>query len=469
VRQIWGTVTELVQRPGAQREGYSEAMVQIDDCDGRGSGSDSDSDASNGAPEKAVCYPQLTGAVQVGERVLLNTTAVDLDLGTGGVHFVVARASDDSKGAQLNEAMQPEAGHLMKLRYTPHQLNVLSVEAQESPYHTIMENRDSLEGVPVVCCGLHSQVPLVAAAIKKAVPTLVVGYVMDDAAALATSLSKILADSVEAGLIDVTVSTGQAFGGQIEAINLHSGLLAAVHVGGCDVVIASIGPGLAGTGTPFGHGGVAQGEAINAAATLGGAPIACLRMSEADTRDRHLGISHHSLTALSRVALAPSIIAIPHMDDSCPVFDRVNDELDQLPNQVGHTAFQLEELFYDEAALRGVKVITMGRDYDRDPLFFEAASAAGATAAMVAVMTIEDEAAAAVEKAESNIAAATAAAGCSSATASGCSASPSSIGASAASGAVSGTAATAAANTDTAAEHTCKGASNCASPCDNSS
>ena len=412
MKLIWGTVIELSAGSKTQRDGYSELIVTVDERDGEA---------------RAVCYPQLTGAAVVGERVLLNTTAVDLGLGTGGMHFVVARAAA-TNGVSFEEAMQPDAGHLMKLRYTPHQLNVLSVEAQESPYHKIMENRDSLEGVPVVCCGLHSQVPLVAAAIKKAMPSLRVAYVMDDAAALAASLSTVLAQSLDAELIDVSVSTGQAFGGQIEAINLHSGLLAAVHVGGCDVLITSIGPGLAGTGTPFGHGGVAQGEAINAVASLGGAAIACLRMSQADERTRHLGISHHSLTALSRVALAPATIAVPYMSEDSPVYEQVNQELDELPSMVEHMAFQLEQSFYDSDALRGVTVKTMGRNYDDDPIFFEAAAAAGATAAMMAVMTIEKEAA------DVSTASSTAAA---------------------------------VKDSDTVTEHSCVGQHNCANPCNN--
>ena len=450
MRLIWGTVVKLSEQEGAQRKGYSELFVEVDGRDGQAT---------------AIAYPELTGPVAAGDRVLLNTTAVDLDLGTGGKHFVVARAEDACAGSaeeapatagsadststaavHFEEAMQPEAGHLMKLRYTPHQLNVLCVEAQESPYHKVMETRDSLEGVPVVCCGLHSQVPLVAAAIKKAMPSLVVGYVMDDSAALALNLSKILADATEVGLIDVTVSTGQAFGGQIEAINLHSGLLAAVHVGGCDVVIAGIGPGLAGTGTPFGHAGVTQGEIINATATLGGNPVVCLRMSQADKRDRHQGISHHSLTALSRIALAPATIAAPFMDEDCPVRELVDGELDEMPNPVGHMAFQLEESFYDEEALRGLKVTTMGRDFTQDPIFFEAAAAAGATAAMIAVMTIEEEASAAIED---HAAKEAAAAGSGPATvaadrgaAGGCSAQPST-------------------------GQGCKEAGNCPSPCDN--
>ena len=367
MRLMWGTVVEVIE----QRAGCDELSVELD---GRAGSS------------RAILYPELTGKASEGERVLLNTTALDLELGTGGKHFVVARAGENSpEGISFEERMDPDEGHLMKLRYSPLQLNVLSVEAQESPYHKVMEYRESLEGIPVVCCGLHSQVPLVAATVKKLIPHAIVGYVMDDAGALALSLSSVLAQAVDKGLIDVTVSTGQSFGGQIEAINLHSGLLAAAHVGACDVIITAIGPGLAGTGTPFGHGGVAQGEQINAVAVLGGRAVVCLRMSQADKRERHLGISHHTITALSRIALAPATIAVPALPEDSAVREKVEEQLDALPNFVGHGAFQLEEPVFDKAALRGIEVKTMGRGPDEDPLFFEAAAAAGATAAAFAV------------------------------------------------------------------------------------
>ncbi|MCL2680513.1 MAG: DUF3866 family protein, partial [Coriobacteriia bacterium] len=137
MKRLWGKVTEVT----SQRAGISELLVSVEGREGQA---------------RAICYPDLTGQVQVGERVLLNTTALDLKLGTGGAHFVIAAADD----AASDTAIDPAAGHLMKLRYTPHQINVLSVEAPESVHHRIMERRDSLEGVPVVCCGLHSQVPL---------------------------------------------------------------------------------------------------------------------------------------------------------------------------------------------------------------------------------------------------------------------------------------------------------------------
>ena len=53
------------------------------------------------------------------------------------------------------------------------------------------------------------------------------------------------------------------------------------------------------------------GEAVNAAATLGGRPVAALRVSQADPRERHRGVSHHSLTAYGRVALAPADVVVP--------------------------------------------------------------------------------------------------------------------------------------------------------------
>ena len=326
----------------------------------------------------ALCYPALTGACERGERVLVNTTARDLALGTGGVDFVVARAGAGD-GVLLDEANDPEDGHVMKLRYTPLQRNVLAVEAPESPYHKVMERLDTLEGIPVVCCGLHSQVPLVAAAIKQVDPSLRVGYVMTDQASLPLAFSKLVARCRELELLDATLTCGQAFGGELEAVNLYSGLLAACHVQGCDVVIVSIGPGLAGTGTPFGHGGVAQGEAINAVGALGGSPIACLRMSFADERERHQGISHHSLTALGRVAAVPATAIVPYLEGTQQQ-QRIEAQLENLGSRVEHYFAQLEQPCFVDEALRGLRVTTMGRGPEDDPVFFEAAYAAGAAA-----------------------------------------------------------------------------------------
>jgi hypothetical protein len=353
MRLEWGSVQVVVR----QGDDYQELGVDIE-----------------GTAGVAVAYPALSGACEVGDRVLLNTTAVQLGLGTGGKHFVVARAGS---GLSLDN---PSPGHIMKLRYTPMQLDVLAVESPESPAHDAMAAADSLFGMPVVCCGLHSQVPLVAAAVKQADPALKIAYCMTDSASLALPLSDNVRAAVSAGLLDVTITCGQAFGGQLEAVNLHSGLLAAKHVARADVAVVAIGPGVVGTTTPFGHGGVAQGEALNAVAALGGTPIAVLRMSFADTRERHRVISHHTLTALTRITLARAIVAVPLLPESFA--EQVEGVLGASGIDERHRCVQARKDAF--ADLRGLNVSTMGRGPAEDPAFFLAAFAAGEVAARLA-------------------------------------------------------------------------------------
>lgn len=358
MRLVWGSVVSVP----ASVEGLQNLEVELDD----------------GSLQHAINYPRLVRKCVEGDRVLLNTTAMDLELGTGGKHFVVARLGEAS-GVAFDA---PAGGHIMKLRYTPMQVDVLAVESQESPHHAVMKNATDLAGMPVVCCGLHSQVPLVAAAIKQADPNLKVAYCMTDTAALALPLSDIVRAGVAEGLIDATISCGQAFGGRYEAVNLHSGLLAARHVAGADVAIAAIGPGVVGTATPFGHGGIAQGEAINAVAVLGGVPVAALRLSFADTRARHRVVSHHTLSALTQIALASARVAIPSLPEEYA--EQVEDVLEiagvwKLHQRCDSTAGRIPA-----PDLRGIEVKTMGRGLAEDPAFFAAAFAAGGVAAGVA-------------------------------------------------------------------------------------
>jgi hypothetical protein len=358
MRLSWATVVSA-ERVG---EGLQRLDVELDD----------------GARGRAIGYPTLSSWCQEGDRVLLNTTAVDLALGTGGSHFVVARLGE-AAGVAVDA---PSGGHIMKLRYTPMQLDVVSVESPESPHHETMRSATSLDGMPVVCCGLHSQVPLVAAAVKKADPALRVAYCMTDQAALSLHLSDLMRASVGAGLVDTTLTCGQSFGGELETVNLHSGLLAARHVAEADVAIAAIGPGVVGTGTPFGHGGVGQGEAINAAGVLGGRPVACLRVSFADVRSRHRGVSHHSLVALSRIACTPATVAIPALADE--FLDAIDEQLVSAGVWNLHRRADAECTALDSPSLKGVEVRSMGRGPVDDPAFFAAAFAAGEIASKVA-------------------------------------------------------------------------------------
>ncbi|MRR12391.1 DUF3866 family protein [bacterium] len=322
------------------------------------------------APARAVAFSALGSICAPGDRVLCNTTAVDLALGTGGEHFVVAKAGD---GESFND---PVPGHIMKLRYTPLQRDFTVIEEPAGGHHEAMAEARSLEGLPVVCCGLHSQMAVVAAAIKQRAPRLNVAYIMTDEAALPLAVSRLVPALLGAGLLDSTITCGQAFGGQYEAVNLYSALLAARHVLAADVALVSIGPGIPGTATPFGHSGVAQGQAINAVGALGGVPVAALRVSFADKRPRHVPVSHQTLTALGVVALARALVAVPVLRQEQD--DVLVDTLEQAGLWTRHERRrQIVEL----PEMRGVEVRSMGRSAEDDPAFFLAAAAAGVVAA----------------------------------------------------------------------------------------
>ena len=356
MKLVWGTVESVI----ALRTGLQRLAVSVDG-EGRA---------------EAVAYTALSGSCAAGERVLLNTTAVDLGLGTGGMHIVVARVHEG--GAPTGVAFDDASGgHVMKLRYTPLQRDVVSAEAPESPYATALRDLTDVSGMPVVCCGLHSQVALVAAAVKDMVPKARIAYCMTDQAALPLAFSELVPVLRSSGLLDVTLTCGQAFGGEIETVTLHSALVAARAVGHADVAIVAIGPGVVGTASPLGHGGIAQGEALNAAAAVSGQPVAALRLSFADPRKRHHGVSHHCLTALGRIALAPALVAVPGLRPEQAL--EVDGQLCAARVWERHQRFDVADITTPD--LKGIEVRSMGRGPADDPAFFAAAAAAGRAAA----------------------------------------------------------------------------------------
>ena len=265
---------------------------------------------------KALAYPAIVGEPRVGDRVLLNLTALDRGLGTGGYALVVAlpdRLPVDLRGRGAGADAEPPPGHLVKARYTPLQVMVLGADEQESPHHQVLREADDVGGMPVVVADLHSSLPAILAGLLADRPSARAAYVMTDGGALPAWFSRTLAGLRAAHWLVGSVTVGQAFGGDLEAVTLHSGLLAARHVLGADVAVVIQGPGNLGTDTRWGFSGVAAGEAINAAAALGGRPIGVLRVSEADERPRHRGLSHHSSTAYGRVALAPADLVLPEL------------------------------------------------------------------------------------------------------------------------------------------------------------
>lgn len=366
MRLVWGTVT-LVEESSRDSQ---TLLVEVDAEAGGGSRS-------------ALCYMALSGGCAEGDRVLLNTTAVDMGLGTGGFDLVVARLPAPGAGATRMPGGvaldDPSGGHILKLRYTPLQRDVLAVEEPASTHHGTLSEAADIGGMPVVCCGLHSQVTPVAAAIKEARPDARVAYVMTDEATLAMPMSRLVRACVDVGLLDVTVSAGQSFGGQIEAVNTYSGLLAARHVARADIAIVAIGPGVAGTGTKFGHGGISQGVSLNAVAALSGRGVAVVRMSFAEERGRHQGVSHHTLTSLTRVALARCRVALPALPEEQA--RTVDAQLEEARVWDLHDRVDVPRAPEQLPDTRGVPMSSMGRSAEDDPAFFCAAAAAGDVAA----------------------------------------------------------------------------------------
>jgi len=319
-------------------------------------------------PERAYVLTQLTGPVGVGDRVVVNTTAVELGLGTGGwhvVHWNLAR----------EEWREPGPGHVLKARYTSLQADVGSTEEHESG----LADCDSVEGMPVVAAGLHSQVPAVAAAFKDAAPEARLVYVMTDGAGLPLALSDLVATLTDRGLIDSTVTCGQAFGGDYEAVSVHSALAVARQVAGADAVVVAMGPGVAGTGTRLGFSAIEVAPILDAAAALGGRPIACLRASFADPRPRHQGLSHHSATTLGLACRSRVTIPLPLVGGAEE--DRLRADITAAGLDVRHDVVTLKPPdvlgLFDR---HGLTVTSMGRPAAADPVFFACAAAAGVVA-----------------------------------------------------------------------------------------
>jgi len=305
---------------------------------------------------RAMNYPDLTGVCQPGDRVLLNTTAELLQLGTGGWHYVLA--------VHGRERSLSKMGHIMKLRYTPLQGRTLSVEEPDSPYHEVMERADSLHGLPVAVGSLHSMLAPFAWTVHHAGQVRRLAYLMSDGAALPLGFSRVVSALKTRGLVHKTITFGHAFGGDLEAVNIYSALLAAKHVAKADLAVVLMGPGVVGTETTWGTTALEQGVFLNAVLQLGGAAVAIPRLSEKDSRERHQGISHHTRTVLSKVVQGPVYVPMP--DYYLTLFTDPNHtaELGQ------HVSWEGTADSYANLSQAGLEFSTMGRGPADDPLFF---------------------------------------------------------------------------------------------------
>ena len=297
---------------GRAWRGAVELEVELDDAP-PGAG---DADGSGGSPTgpravhaavRALAYPDLVGVIEVGARVLLNVTALDRGLGTGGYALVAARTD------RVPDDPTPSPGHLVKARYTPLQTMVLGVDDQESAHHELLRDADDLGGVPVVVADLHSAVPAIIAGARHSAalagrPAPRVAYVMTDGGALPAWFSRTVSTLRDAGWIASCVTVGQAFGGDLEAVTVHMGLLAAHLVVAADLVVVAQGPGNLGTGTRWGFSGVSAGDALNAVTN------SVLRLTGVGTHDDgggHGELPHteDELRALLAQAVASGTIA----------------------------------------------------------------------------------------------------------------------------------------------------------------
>lgn len=293
----------------------------------------------------------LIGTVAMGDPVVLNTSAVDLGLGTGGWHVVHWNLSRRTWS-------QPGPGHIMKLRYTSLQADTGAAEED------LADLPEALDGMPVVACSLHSQVGVVAAVVRHLRPAARIAYVMTDGAALPLALSDLVHALRTRGVVDATITAGNAFGGDLEAVSVPSALALARHVATADVAIVGMGPGAVGTASALGTTAVEAAAVIDAAHALGGRVALCCRASGVDARPRHRGVSHHVHTILHLAAHRPEL-PLPA----------------SLATEVAGATVVEGPGAADALAASDLVVMSMGRGPDDDPVFFAAATSAGAWAA----------------------------------------------------------------------------------------
>ena len=312
-----GTVTAVTER--------HEGLVRIE-VDGR----------------PCVAYPGLTGPVALGDDVLVNVQAVELGLGSGGFDVLHANLT---RGLGLAPA---EGAHVMKLPYTPLQHAVRHAEEDGA-------RLESLRGLPVVCCSLHSQVAPACAGLGEG---LRVAYVQVPGGALPVSLSDTVRALRERRLVETSVAVGACIEGDVSCVSTAAAFVWAAEEG-YDAVVCSIGPGIVGTASPWGHGGLAVAESVQTAAVLEGRPVLAVRYSEGDPRERHRGLSHHTRAVLALAGQAevgwPEGLEVPEELEDAVVVD----------------------VSGWEKACAGLPLAHMGRGPGDDPWFFAAAFAAG--------------------------------------------------------------------------------------------
>jgi hypothetical protein len=308
----------------------------------------------DGGPRDAIAYPALTGPVEKGDEVVVNVEAQDLGLGSGGFDIVCVNLTRGLGGAGADGA------HVMKLNYTPLQHAVVPIEEGLEIVPEALE-------FPVVVLALHGQLAPAAFAASSGCR---IGYVQTVGGALPGQLSDVVSQLIDLNLLVGHITVAPCFGGTHEAITLEGALHAATERLGWDGALIGPGPGILGSASALGHGGLAALHGTQSAQALGCDVILAPRLSGGDPRERHLGLSHHTrsvLELLSRPVTVPVPSGITQASRT-----QLHEALD------GHSALEVDvEEMIEPYRQSGLPAVTMGRSLEADEDFFRAALAAG--------------------------------------------------------------------------------------------
>ncbi|TMW73688.1 DUF3866 family protein [Alteribacter natronophilus] len=321
--------------------------------------------ATDGGCGRAVLYTSLYQKVKPGDRVKVNVTAGMLGLGTGGADFVcsIEREGESAEGT-------PE-GHIMKCRYLPVQQSMLTVESPENHDAAgLYQEELHLGGKRILLCELHSMLPVVWRLYRDLKPGGRLVAIIDDQAALALPFSRILG-RLHGEEDFISITAGQAFGGKYEAVNVLTAMQYAADTYPDALIVITVGPGVAGTGTRYGYSGIVQASWANLIGKKGGIPVWAPRLSQADRRNRHYGLSHHTITALTELTYADSVLPLPAGEETWRHIDC--EAVEKMKRHPWIEVPEIEEsrvMRWITAVLGGENVTTMGRGIKEDLLFF---------------------------------------------------------------------------------------------------
>jgi hypothetical protein len=338
---------------------------------------------ASGERRAAIADISLVGSCEVGDELIVNVQALDLGLGSGGfdvVHVNLTRGLSAAGGAGEN---------VMKLNYTSLQHTVRPVEGEllRLPVRA-----------PVAVLALHGQLSSVAWAFGQARPGGRLGFVQTIGGALSGGHSRTVRELRERGLLAGHLTAGAAFGGEGEAITTAGALHHGLQVLGWDAAVCGPGPGIVGSSSPLGHGGMSALDSAHAALALGAPALLVARMSSADDRARHRGISHHTLTVLD-LLLEPVTVALPAgmrspvgadlraglgsvFGGSMPSRPALALDVER-PVRITRHDWRRASVDLPAYVASGLSTQTMGRSLAEDPLFFGAALAGGGALAQL--------------------------------------------------------------------------------------